>query len=113
MVSVGTPRPTHGTRSNETRHGSNATTNGGYVVGPGSVCRAGGYTVVDTSPLVALPGWVAEVLAPKAQRVQVLVRREYGDAYVRAVLTGEAERIRTASPGSRNSTLNLAAMVSI
>ena len=55
MVSVGTPRPTHGTRSNETRHGSNATIIGGYVVGPGSVNKAGYYAITDERPVVPLP----------------------------------------------------------
>ena len=39
------------------------------------------------------------------------MRHEYADAYIRAVLDGEAERVRTAEAGSRNSTLNLAAFL--
>jgi hypothetical protein len=33
------------------------------------------------------------------------------DRYVRAILDGEAERVRTAAPGSRNNALNIAAFV--
>ena len=84
---------------------------GGYVVGPGSVCGARSYAVVDRSPVIELPSWVADALAPKPQGVQAPVMHEYPDAYIRAVLNGEAERVRTAPPGSRNSTLNLAAFL--
>jgi hypothetical protein len=75
---------------------------GGYVVGPGSVCRAGSYAVVHRSPVAELPSWITDALAPKPQARKAPVRHEYADAYIRAVLDGEAERIRTAAAGSRN-----------
>src|SRR3954463_4289243 len=34
---------------------------GGYVVGPGSACSTGYYTIISDNPVVRLPQWVVEV----------------------------------------------------
>jgi hypothetical protein len=109
MVSVGTPRPTHGTRSNETRHGSNATTIGGYVVGPGSVNKARYYAITDERPVVPLPAWIRAALLPKPSAVPLPAPRQHADHYLAAILQGETARVRTAPPGARNNALNVAA----
>jgi len=36
---------------------------GGYVVGPGSFCRAGSYAFVHRSPVAELPSWITDALA--------------------------------------------------
>ena len=36
---------------------------GGYVVGPGSSCRAGYYTIIETAAVAELPKWILEALA--------------------------------------------------
>jgi hypothetical protein len=63
MSGGGPARPDPGAPENE--HGSKATTIGGYVVGPGSVCAAGYYTVIDQHPVAKLPDWITEALTPK------------------------------------------------
>jgi hypothetical protein len=41
---------------------------GGYVAGPGSVVGGRSYTVAEASPVAALPGWLAAMLARRQQR---------------------------------------------
>jgi bifunctional DNA primase/polymerase-like protein len=83
---------------------------GGYVVGPGSVGSAGAYTILRERAIAPLPGWMTEALAPKASIDQdhaTAVRSSAG--YIRTILRGESDRIRTAEPGTRNNALNMAA----
>jgi hypothetical protein len=83
---------------------------GGYVVGPGSVCSAGYHRIVDRSPVADLPQWVIQALAPTVTAVtRASSVQRHQDRYLRAVLEGEAERVRTAAPGCRNNELNIAA----
>jgi hypothetical protein len=83
---------------------------GGYVVGPGSVTSAGPYTVVADRDLAYLPGWMTEALAPKTELAQAEPQpRRYSERYLQAILDGEARRITSAHPGSRNNALNIAA----
>jgi Bifunctional DNA primase/polymerase, N-terminal len=85
---------------------------GGYVVGPGSVSSAGYYRIADPSPTVDLPESIIEPLRPTTSPVPGAVpMRHYRDHYLRAILDGEAERVRTAAPGSRNNALNIAAFI--
>lgn len=85
---------------------------GGYVVGPGSICSGKYYRIIDRSPLAHLPEWIIEALGPAdyAEPAPASVQR-HQDRYVRAILEGEAERVRTAAPGSRNSALNIASFL--
>jgi hypothetical protein len=83
---------------------------GGYVVGPGSVCRAGYYRIIYRTPVAELPQWVIQALAPTVTAVtRATSVQRHQDRCLRAVLEGEAERVRTAAPGSRNNELNIAA----
>jgi Bifunctional DNA primase/polymerase, N-terminal len=85
---------------------------GGYVVGPGSVCNAGYYRIIDHSPIAELPKWVIQALAPTATAVsRATSLQQHHDRYLRAIPEGEAERVRTAAPGSRNNALNIAAFI--
>jgi len=85
---------------------------GGYVVGPGSVCRAGYYRIVDRCPVADLPEWIISAVTPTRPAVtQGTFVYQYNDNYLRAILDGEAERVRTAAPGSRNNALNIAAFL--
>jgi hypothetical protein len=85
---------------------------GGYVVGPGSVSSAGYYRVADRNPVADLPEWIIEALKPTAtgDAAPASVQR-HQDHYLSAILKGEAERVRTAAPGSRNNALNVAAFI--
>jgi hypothetical protein len=85
---------------------------GGYVLGPGSVCCAAYYTIIDRSPVERLPEWIIEALRPTTSAVREAAPvRQYQDRYLKAILEGEADRVRTAAPGSRNNALNVAAFI--
>ena len=84
---------------------------GGYVVGPGSVCSGRYYTIIDASPVVKLPSFVIAALRPRESAAPHLPVKQHEDHYLRAILEGEAERVRTAAPGTRNSALNIAAFI--
>jgi hypothetical protein len=86
---------------------------GGYVVGPGSVCSGRYYTITDASPVVKFPSFLIGALAPRASAAQAspLSVQHHEDKYLRAILEGEAERVRTAPVGSRNNALNIAAFI--
>jgi hypothetical protein len=83
---------------------------GGYVVGPGSVCGGRYYTIIDRSPVEQLPGWIVEALTSTMSAAPTRVQ-QHQDHYVRAILEGEAERVRAAAPGTRNNALNIAAFL--
>jgi len=84
---------------------------GGYVVGPGSVCSGRYYTIMDRRPLADLPEWVIDALMPTSMPAFQPSVRQHQDRYLRAVVVGEAQRVRTAAPGSRNNALNVAAFI--
>lgn len=83
---------------------------GGYVVGPGSVRLGRFYMVVDRAPIAPLPTWITELLVPRrASRPPVAPHARITSHYLRAILEGEVERVRSAIPGTRNHALNTAA----
>jgi hypothetical protein len=85
---------------------------GGYVVGPGSVCSGRFYVVVDCAPIAPPPIWITELLVPiRPPRTAVAPRERITSHYLRAILEGEVERVRSARPGSRNHALNTAAFI--
>ena len=84
---------------------------GGYVVGPGSVLRTGYYRIVTRSSVAKLPGWIADALAPRSLTVSTASLDQLRQTDVQAILGREALRVRTATPGSRNSALNIAAFL--
>jgi hypothetical protein len=85
---------------------------GGYVVGPGSVSSAGYYRIAARSLVAELPEWIIEVLRPARPAVsEAGPLRQYHEHYLRAILEGEAERVRTAPVGFRNSAVNVAAFI--
>ena len=85
---------------------------GGYVVGPGSVCSGRFYMVVDHAPIAPLPTWITELLVPRrASRPPVAPHGRITSHYLRAILEGEVERVRSAIPGTRNDALNTAAFI--
>jgi hypothetical protein len=88
---------------------------GGYVVGPGSVCSTGYYTIISDNPVVQLPQWVVEALMPRTSAPSTSSVQVSGSVststnhYLRAIVVGESERVRTAKAGARNNALNTAA----
>ena len=85
---------------------------GGYVVGPGSVCSRGFYVVIDRGPIAPLPTWITGLLVPRRPtHPQFAPREETTSQYLRAILEGEVERVRSATPGTRNDALNTAAFI--
>jgi hypothetical protein len=86
--------------------------NGGYVVAPPTVTDAGRYLVgLDTAP-EPLPAWLVQRLSPRPaapSSVAELRPVAHRSAYLRAVLTKEAEHVREATEGSRNHGLFAAA----
>jgi len=85
---------------------------GGYVDGPGSVCSGRFYVVVDRSPIAPLPAWIIERLVPSQPSWPAVALRERRTShYMRAILDGEVDRVRSAIPGTRNDALNTAAFI--
>ncbi|HEX6238288.1 MAG TPA: bifunctional DNA primase/polymerase [Acidimicrobiales bacterium] len=86
---------------------------GGYVVAPGSLVDGRAYLLVDDTPPVPLPGWLARLLdppappAPAAPAAPPAARGRAG--YATAALRGEVQRVLDAPPGTRNAALNRAA----
>lgn len=86
---------------------------GGYVVAPPSVHHSSGkYLWVDANVgLTDLPDWIEEPERP-ATTLAAAGKADYdadGSAYGLAVLAGELDQLRSATPGTRNHALNRAA----
>jgi hypothetical protein len=85
---------------------------GGYVIAAGSVRRLDGRRryYQRTSPHgldpAPAPAWLLDVLAPPLDRtVSRSDSPRHPDAYVRAALHGEADQVRRAAVGTRNTTV--------
>ena len=79
---------------------------------PGSVHSGRLYVVVDRFPIAPLPTWITELLAPRqVSQPSVEGSQRISSSYLRAILEGEAERVRSAKPGTRNHALNTAAFL--
>jgi hypothetical protein len=85
---------------------------GGYVVGAGSITADGRYLADRSDSPQPLPGWIINAL-DTTQHADLQPRTTPGlkntSAYTLAALTGELEKVLTATPGHRNDTLNRAA----
>lgn len=86
---------------------------GGYVIAPPSVHVSGRrYGVaVHGGEIPAMPEWLMQMLRPpepehRTAATQGTVAVEHGDAWARAAMDGELQRLRNATPGIRNNTLN-------
>ena len=83
---------------------------GGYVVAAGSTVDGRDYVAIDTTGPIDLPTWLARLLAPpRAPRPARRPTEPVGQAYVRAALAGEVQRVLDAPAGTRNRALNAAA----
>ncbi|MFI1183245.1 bifunctional DNA primase/polymerase [Streptomyces sp. NPDC020799] len=89
-----------------------------YAVAPGTVTRAGAYTVQGRCRMVAeLPAWLARDLdrtghRVRAERPRVVLpwrSRLIGTGYIASAVRGELSAVAEAQPGTRNGTLNRAA----
>jgi hypothetical protein len=85
---------------------------GGYIVAAGSVSTTGIYKPMNRAPITALPPWLIPLLLPPEppKPLRSTSRRpRHPDAYLDAVVNGEADKVRTAPPGQRHHTLLRAA----
>lgn len=91
---------------------------GGYVVAPGSIVTlpdgSGSYDVLHDPAPAPLPPWLADRLTaqpPSTSACAVLIAcgGDRAAGYALAALRGEIQRVLDAVPGTRNTTLNLAA----
>nr|WP_246461907.1 bifunctional DNA primase/polymerase [Nocardia transvalensis] len=85
----------------------------GYVVAAGSHTPAGDYRILDPRPVADLPTDTIALLTPPPPpaRPVVPVSAGHPDAYLAAIVRGEADRVADARPGTRNLTLFRAALV--
>ncbi|NUT99187.1 MAG: DNA primase, partial [Saccharothrix sp.] len=85
---------------------------GGFIVAAGSVSIHGIYRPTNRAPIAALPQWLIPLLLPpelpKPLRLASMTPR-HPDAYLDAVVNGEADKVRTAIPGQRHHILLRAA----
>jgi len=89
---------------------------GGYVLGAGSAINSRPYTVEHDIMPAPLPGWLASLLTPPEPRTAAAspalrVAHSRREAYLRAAVTTEAERVATATEGGRNHALFAAAHI--
>ncbi|WP_194838767.1 bifunctional DNA primase/polymerase [Nocardia sp. XZ_19_369] len=84
---------------------------GGYIVAPGSRTPAGIYQVVRPRPIVELSPALITALAPPPPPT-ISTRAVVGNvgSYLGAILSGEADRVTHARPGTRNLALFGAAL---
>ncbi|MFF3751272.1 bifunctional DNA primase/polymerase [Streptomyces sp. NPDC002018] len=84
---------------------------GGYVVGAGSVTRAGAYEALCAPEAVPVPGWLLSILQPAPKPAQAPSRPITGQSrrYADVALTNETNNVATAGDGTRNATLMRAA----
>ncbi|PKW14160.1 bifunctional DNA primase/polymerase [Saccharopolyspora spinosa] len=106
-------RNTQGERGNGLGWGIDTRAHGGYVVGPGSIRRDGRYTITHDRPLLPLPAWLCERLAPAPlppqQPIPITTGQGRRARYLDAAICAETERVRTAVGGERNFSLYCAA----
>jgi hypothetical protein len=85
---------------------------GGYVVGAGSVIHGRRYRADVIRRPAILPDWIASALTPPPApdpTPSSAPGSGNASAYTLAALTGELDKVLTATPGCRNDTLNRAA----
>jgi hypothetical protein len=83
---------------------------GGLIVGAGSIRDGRRYEVLDDRPPVPLPGWIAELAAPRPVPIRSTpVRIMRCGGYGAAALAGEVDALLAAPRGTRNDSLNRAA----
>ncbi|MEW2084176.1 bifunctional DNA primase/polymerase [Streptomyces sp. NPDC005283] len=87
---------------------------GGLVVAAGSTFGGRPYTVVDNSPVRALPGWLLELLRPAPlppqKPITIALPSDRRGKWLRAAVNGELERVTRAQEGERNSALYIASV---
>ncbi|MVU80631.1 DNA primase [Nocardia sp. ET3-3] len=84
---------------------------GGYVVAVGSHTIDGDYRVLANKPVADLPEWLQALLTPPPTPPgNPGAPPQHPDAYLQAILTAETSKVRTATPGTRNTTLFRAAL---
>jgi hypothetical protein len=84
---------------------------GGYIVGPGSVLETGYYRIVTRSSIAELPDWIADALTPHSLTASPASPIQLREGDVQAIVEREVQRVLTATPGSRNGSLNMAAFL--
>ncbi|MFJ7018461.1 bifunctional DNA primase/polymerase [Streptomyces sp. NPDC101117] len=84
---------------------------GGYVVAPGSITRAGAYTLLNDMPPIPLPGWLSAHLTVRhaARALTAAPSAVRASKYAAAGLNAETASVRQAPEGERNATLLRAA----
>ncbi|MFE9751004.1 bifunctional DNA primase/polymerase [Saccharothrix saharensis] len=85
---------------------------GGYIVAAGSVGNRGVYRPMNRAPIAPLPEWLISLLLPPALPTpprSTSPAPRHRDAYLDAVVTGEADEVRNAACGQRHRTLLRAA----
>ncbi|MGM1063127.1 bifunctional DNA primase/polymerase [Saccharothrix sp. Mg75] len=85
---------------------------GGYIVAAGSVSNRGIYRPITHAPIAALPQWLIPLLLPPTPPTpprSTSKAPHHPDAYLDAIVTGEADKVRRATPGQRHDSLLRAA----
>jgi len=95
----------------DVRGGGNS--DGGYVLGPGSILNERRYEVIDDQDPAPLPAWIADLLDPPRQENHQVRHGEYHqvrhDDQVAARLDGLITTVLDSRPGGRNNALHWAA----
>jgi hypothetical protein len=88
---------------------------GGFVVAAGSVREQGRYRITRDAPIAPLPSWLANALTPPPAAAESGTESELrlpsgrADAYLAAIIAGEARAVAEARTGERHRTLLRAA----